>query len=192
MATAKCLDDPPVILKQKMCLNPVSKNMKGVLKLSGNEEQKCEKPECRTLKTVHVLKMETSSHKPCESKPGALLNGTIVVERLVTAFDQDGNHRGFHAGDFEWSGSGFRASGRLSGMTNVGTHRKPVFTDCQPCDARGVMEGRICGQVTEAKIPELNGCQIFGSYRIKYDSSTTGGSGAVQGVIEAVLICSCK
>jgi hypothetical protein len=169
----------------------MSKDMKGELELNVQEEQKCEKPECRTLKTVHALKLVTGSHKPCESKLGSLLNGTIVVERLVTAFDQDGEHRGFHAGDFEWSGSGFRAAGRMSGMTNVGTHRRPVFEDCQQCDARGVMEGRICGQV-EAKIPEINGCQIFGSYRIKFDSSTSGGSGSVQGVIEAVLICSCE
>src|SRR4029453_11695132 len=105
MATAKCLDDPLTIFRQRMCLNAMSKNMKGTLRLQEKEEQKCSKPECVTLKTVHTLKLGTSSHQPCESKLGKVLNGTIAVEKLITAFDQDGHHRGFHAGDFEWSGT---------------------------------------------------------------------------------------
>jgi hypothetical protein len=193
MPIAKCLDDPATILKQPMCLHALSKNLKGNLKLSVKEEQKCEKPECVTLKTVHVLKLKVITNEPCDSKLGGLLSGEIVVERLVTAFDQNGGHRGFHAGDFTWTASGIHAAGRLSGMTNVGTHRKPAFEPaCQECATRGVMEGRLCGQILEAKMPEMAGCQIIGSYRLRYDPSSTGGSGTVVGVIEGVLICPCK
>jgi hypothetical protein len=191
MATQfKCLDDPPVILKQKMCLNAVSKNMKGELEPHVKNEQKCEKPKCLTLKTGHSLKLAVSPHK-CDSKLGKLLDGVITVERLISAFEQDGSHRGFHAGDFTWKGSKFVAVGRMSGMTNEGTHRKPIFADCQQCDERGVMEGRICGQITETGIEELKGCQIFGAYRIRFDPTQEGGKGSVAGVIEGVLICSC-
>jgi hypothetical protein len=191
MATqVKCLDDPPVILKQKMCLNAVSKNMKGVLEPHVKDEQKCAQPKCLTLKTAHSLKLSASSHK-CDSKFGKLLDGVIVVERLISAFDTDGTHRGFHAGDFTWKGTNFVATGRMSGMTNVGTHRKPIFADCQQCDDRGVMEGRICGQIIETSKAELKGCQIFGSYRIRFEPTQEGGKGDVAGVIEGVLICSC-
>ena len=192
MATVECFDDPPTILKQRICLNPVSKNTKGTLKLTSRDEQKCEKPECRTLKTVHLLKLGTASHAPCDSKIGKILTGTILVERLVTAFNEDGHHRGFHAGDFTWTGTKVQIAGRMSGMTNVGTHRLPVFANCQRCDTRGVMEGRICGRVVKTEISELKECQLFGSYRIKFDPSPGGGSGAVTGVIEAVLICPCQ
>ena len=185
MATQfKCMDDPATLLKQKMCLHAISKDYKGSFKLIDKAEQKCVKPECVTLKTVHELIIKTVSHATCESKLGKLLNGTLTVARLVTAYDQNEKGRGFHAGDFEWSGSGFRAKGRISGMTNVGTHRPNIFSGTQKCHAPGFMEGRICGQI-EAKMPELNGCQIFGVYRLKI------GHG-LQGVIEGVIICPCK
>jgi hypothetical protein len=188
----ECFDYPPSILKERICLNPVSKNMKGTLELNVREEQKCEKPECLTLKTGHLLKLRVASNAPCDSRVGRLLTGTIVVERLITAFNVDGEHRGFHAGDFTWTGTKTQIAGRMSGMTNVGTHRLPVFRDCQRCDERGVMEGRICGRVIKTEVEGLKECQLFGSYRISFDSSVGGGSGAVSGVIEAVLICPCK
>jgi hypothetical protein len=51
---------------------------------------------------------------------------TLFVGRLVTAFEIDGEHRGFHAGDFEWTvTAGLKVAGRMSGVTNVGTHREP-------------------------------------------------------------------
>ncbi|HZN10177.1 MAG TPA: hypothetical protein VFC61_00780 [Blastocatellia bacterium] len=189
----KCLDDPPTILQQSMCLSAVSKNMRGTLKLNVSQEHKCEDPPCKTLKTVHQLKLAPRANQPCDSRLARPFGGTIVVERLVTAFDEDGHHRGFHAGDFVWAGTaGVKVVGRLSGITNAGTHRRPVFDDCQPCDARGVMEGRLCGQVTAADDPALKNCQVMGAYRIKFDPSVTGGSGAVTGVLEGVIICPCR
>jgi hypothetical protein len=191
MAAQRCLDDPSTILKQKMCLHAVSKDFKATIKLLERTEQKCKEPECATLKTVHTMKLSPSSHEPCDSKFGKLLSGRILVEKLVSAFDVDGTHRGFHAGDFTWKGTNFVATGRMSGVTNAGTHRAPIFNNCQKCEARGFMEGRICGEVVETNKPELKGCQIVGTYRIRYAPSATGGSGSGQGTIEAVLICPC-
>lgn len=188
----KCPDDPSSILKQDMCVNSLSKDTRGKLTLSDSKEHKCSDPGCITLKTIHSLKIKAKAHKPCDSSISRYLNGDIVVERLVTAFDQDGNHRGFHAGDFLWSGVGIKAAGRISGITNAGTHREPVFKACQSCDDRGVMEGRLCGQIIESQDPKLKDCQIVAVYRIKFDPSKTGGQGVVEGVIEGVIVCPCK
>ena len=192
MATPRCLAEPETIWKQKMCPNAVSKNAKATIKLVEKNEQRCEKPECSTLKTIHTLKIGPATNAPCDSKLGKLLTGTLVVEKLITAFIKDGTQRGFHAGDFLWKGASFVAEGRLSGITNAGTHRKPIFNDCQPCDARGFMEGRICGQIIETNKPELKGCQILGTYRLRFTPTATGGNGSGQGTIEAVLICPCE
>jgi hypothetical protein len=188
---ARCLDEPAIIFKQRMCVNAVSKNFKATIKLVDKDEQKCDKPECGTLKTIHALKIGVVSNNPCDSKLGKTLTGTIVVERLASAFDQNGAHRGFHAGDFVWKTATFVAEGRMSGVTNAGTHRKPIFNDCQPCDARGFMEGRICGEIVDTKKPELKGCQIIGTYRMRYTPTATGPNAGGQGTIEAVLVCPC-
>jgi hypothetical protein len=115
MATT-CLDDPATILEKEWCLSALSKDLSGELHLGDSKSHQCQTPPCKTLKTVNGLKMEVAAHPPCDSRPSALLNGSIVVERLVTVFDQDGNHRGFHAGDFLWNGAaGIQVKGRMSG-----------------------------------------------------------------------------
>ena len=188
----QCLDDPGIILQKEWCLSALSKDLSGTLHLADSKSHQCHTPSCNTLKTVHQLKVKAVSHQPCDSHAGLLLDGTIVVERLVTVFDQDGMHRGFHAGDFVWQGTvGIQVTGRMSGVTNVGTHRAPAFTDCQKCDEKGVMEGRLCGQVASTSNAALNGCQIIADYRIKFDPSVTGGQGSVRGTLEGVIICSC-
>jgi hypothetical protein len=195
IGVSSCLDEPGLILSQKMCLNAVSKNFRGGLTQTVRQLQACAQPPCRTLKTVHAVKVEVQSNPPCDSPLGRRLDGVLRVDRLVTAYNTDGDHRGFHAGDFIWLGTaGTQAVGRMSGMTNVGTHRAPVFQPaCQRCDTTGVMEGRICGEITQTQIPELRGCQIVGTYRIKFDSSAGGGANqTITGVIEAVVICSCQ
>ena len=80
-----CLDEPPVLLKERLCVHNVSKDVRGELDLNVSELEKCAKPECRTLKTVHRLKVEVRGHD-CDSQLGKLLDGTLEVERLVTAF----------------------------------------------------------------------------------------------------------
>jgi hypothetical protein len=189
----QCLDDPATILQKEWCLSALSKDLTGDLKLGDSKAHQCHTPPCKTLKTVHVLKLKVVGHAPCDSAPAKALDGALTVDRLVTVFDQDGQHRGFHAGDFTWSGAGgLQVTGRMSGVTNAGTHRLPAFKDCQKCDDRGVMEGRICGQIVSPNNPPLNGCQVMAAYRIRFDTSATGGTGAVSGTLEGVIICSCQ
>jgi hypothetical protein len=188
-----CLDDPGTILQKEWCLSALSKDLSGTLALAGSKSHQCHKPPCNTLKTTHQLKLKTVGHQPCDSPTAKFLDGQLAVDRLISVFDQDGLHRGFHAGDFVWQGvAGLQVNGRISGVTNVGTHRLPALTDCQKCDARGVMEGRLCGQIASTSHPELNGCQVIADYRIKFDPGTTGGQGAVLATLEGVIICSCQ
>jgi hypothetical protein len=189
---ATCLDDPATILQKEWCVSALSKDLTGTLHLADSKPHQCAKPPCKTLKTVHQLTVKVVAHAPCDSKPSSLLDGTLVVERLVTVFDTDGTHRGLHAGDFVWTGTpGIQVTGRMSGVTNVGSHRAPAFTDCQKCDDKGVMEGRLCGQIASPNNPALNGCQVVADYRIKFDPATAGGQGAIRGTLEGVIVCSC-
>src|SRR5262249_50131958 len=73
----KCLDDPATILRQRFCLSGLSKNLKGRLKLAEKDEQRCEEPACRTLKTIHALKVDVRANRPCDSRLGQALSGTL-------------------------------------------------------------------------------------------------------------------
>ncbi len=193
---AKCIaDDPPGIFQTRMCLNAVSKNLsEKLVRLSGSDPQKCESPSCKTIKTFHELGLKISTNPECDSPLGALLDGTIAIGRLSTAFRQTATGRGFHAGEFVWTGAGSLViEGQISGTTNVGTHRRPVFKACQKCGEQGVMEGRLCGRVTKTENPKLKDCQVVASYRISFKPSPTQGlQSPVQGVLEGVVICPCK
>ena len=108
---AQCLDDPGTILEKNSCLNAISKNLEGRLKLVNARDQTCRAPECETLKTVHKLVMAPSPNEPCDSKFAAPFAGKITVVRLVTAFIKNEKGRGFHAGDFEWAAPGLKVQG---------------------------------------------------------------------------------
>ncbi|HEX5719309.1 MAG TPA: hypothetical protein VF179_24315 [Thermoanaerobaculia bacterium] len=185
-----CLDEPSVLLKERLCVHNVSKDVRGELVRNVTEFEKCAEPGCLTLKTVHDLKVEVRSHD-CDSKLGQLLDGTLVVERLVTAFEEDGLHRGVHAGDFVWKSKGGLIRGRMSGITNAGTHREPVFKPCERCDERGVFTGRLCGEVVDANVSELKESKVVAIYKIRYDPSEKGGEGSVYGTLEGMVICPC-
>jgi hypothetical protein len=186
----QCFDDPKAIFEKDFCVSPVSKDTKGDLKLGSSKEKKCSDPECRTLRTVHDLKVKITPTQ-CDSPPARHLNGSLTA-KLITAFDTDGNHRGFHSGDFTWTGvAGLTVKGRMSGVTNVGTHRDPIKA-CQKCGDRGIMEGKLCGEVVQAGDTKLKGCQVIAAYRIKFDPSVGAISTAVVGTIEGVLVCFCK
>jgi hypothetical protein len=99
MAT-QCLDDPATILQKEWCLSALSKDLSGTLTLVDSKTHQCHTPPCKTLKTIHTVKLKVVAHPPCDSQPAHPLDGDLGVDKLVTAFDQDGTHRGFHAGDF--------------------------------------------------------------------------------------------
>ena len=190
----QCMDDPSTLLQKEWCLSAVSKDMAGLLTLMSKAQHACHVPLCTTLKTVHKLELKTvKAHAPCDAAGARPLNGKIVVDRLITVFDVDGLHRGFHTGDFVWTGAvGVQVTGRMAGITNSGTHRLPAFTDCQKCDDKGVMEGRLCGQISSTSNPALNGCQVVANYRIKFEASTGAGQGEVRATLEGIVLCACQ
>jgi hypothetical protein len=190
MATVQCFDDPKAILEKEFCLSAVSKDLKGDLKLGDPREHKCSQPECKTIRTVNFMKVKVVATL-CDSPAARPLNGTLTVD-LITAYDTDGNHRGFHAGDFTLAGAaGLIVKGRMSGVTNEGSHRLPIKS-CQKCGDIGIMEGRLCGAVVDPGKSRLRDCQVIAAYRIKFDPSIVGAKGVAVGTLEGVLICPCS
>lgn len=186
-----CVADRAATLAEEvLCLDALSKDAAGELIPVTQEGEECPKLDCRTLVTTHVLRLDLTRHD-CDSDLGAALDGVLLVRNLTTVFvDARPEGRGVHAGDFVWRGPGFRIVGTLTGMTNVGTHREPAFEPVQRCDSRGFMEGRFCGQVSAAE-PRLDGSQVTGVYRIRFDPTQQGGAGGVRGTIEGVVIRDC-
>lgn len=188
------LDDPVQLWKHRVCMHEVSKNIEGQLDLLDRERQQCEtdQGECTTLKTDHLLRARAASHDPCDTKVGQLLDGELVVRRLVSAFvDGNAERRGTHTGAFHWRGDGMIVEGRLSGTINAGTHREPVFDDCQRCHEPGVMEGVLRGRIVKSKDERLLGCVLVASYRIRFDPSRGFQDTGFTGTIEGLVICNC-
>ena len=187
-----CLEDARELWERRVCLEPVSKNLRGELKLLDRERQECEEPRCLTLKTDHLLRLEVQSHEPCDSELGRLLDGTLVVRRLVHALSNGtGEGRGLHTGEFQWAGADVRIAGQLSGMTNVGTHRQPPLDPCQECHAPGYMEGRLCGSIVQARDQRLVGCQVTAAYRLLFNPSEGFQDTGVRGTLEGLVVCAC-
>lgn len=185
-----CFDDPDGILKNPFCVSALSKDLKGKMPLTLSKGLKCANPACTTLRTRNEMKASVKG-TVCDSALAKDFNGGLEFGNLSTAYDQDGKHRGFHAADFVWLGAnGLKVQGRMSGVTNEGTHRLPI-KDCQKCSDIGIMEGRLCGVVTATQNPALKGCQVIAAYRITFDPTVKGANGAVIGTIEGVIICRC-
>jgi hypothetical protein len=179
------------LLDRIVCLSPLSKDVKGELDLVHSERESCRTLRCKTLETQHHLKLAVSRHD-CDSDPAGLLDGTLASGDLVHKFaDGDGNRRGIHEGTFRWNGVGATAVGTLRGVTNAGTHRAPAFDECQRCDSPGVMEGLLVGTIRRARDRRLIGCTIQAAYRLRFDPSSEGGSGAVSGTLEGAIVCDC-
>lgn len=176
------------------CLRSVSKDVKGELTRLDLDHRKCETEagSCATLVTDHLLRARLESHEPCDDRrPNT--DGELVVRRLVTTFrDDDGHNRGVHAGEFRWRSKGLVIEGRLRGMTNVGTHRRPAFDDCQECHSPGMMEGVLCGRIVKARDRGLVGDQVTASYRFRFDPSKEFQDTAFTGTIEGVVIHDCE
>jgi hypothetical protein len=188
-----CPDDPRYIRDERMCLFAISKDAKGALRLEDAEVEECEQRKCKTLKTVHLLELKLTAHRPCDAREARTLSGSLVSRDLTSAFvNGDGKLRGFHGGTFRWQGASLLATGTLSGVTNAGTHRKPFDPACQECNAPGFMEGRFCGVIRRAPDRTLVGCNLIGIYKLRVaDPSSKGGEGPLQGVIEGVVVCPC-
>ena len=186
------LDSAAQLLKLRACLNPLSKNADGELNLLDAQRHECKEDKCVTLTTEHVMQLELSTNKPCDSETGQRFDGKFVVRQLVTVLDQGvGEGRGMHSGDFQWRAADVMVEGTITGMTNVGTHRKPVFSECQICHDPGYMEGRLVGKVTRAADESLVGCEVTAAYRLRFDPSKGFQSTATQGTVEGLVVTPC-
>jgi len=188
---ATCFDDPGDVVHDGFCLDAISKNVKGTVSIAAISRRQVQPDGCQTWRTMGPLKLTTSTHEPCDSELSLrrLDKGSFVVERLATAYEIDGLRRGFHAGDFKWSGRHVTIEGRMSGITNAGILRAPVFEgDCEECASRGIMIGRLCGEVV-GSAGELDGAKVVAVYRFKAGRPTKrGASGSVVGTIEGVIV----
>jgi len=184
------LTDPCTMLRRKVCLTPLSRNLEGELGEPDIEHRACRKPECVTLTSVQTLLLKLGDAEECDKLPD--LQGAIEVRDLVHVFDGDGTGRGMHSGEFRWQSSIGLIMGRLAGITNAGTHRPPVFNECQRCrDA--VMEGQFQGTVCRPRSPEFADCQVFGAYRLRIDPGRDGlPAQGVRGTLEGLLITPCR
>ena len=115
------LTDPCTMLRRKVCLTPLSRNLEGELGEPDIEHRACRKPECVTLTSVQTLLLKLGDAEECDKLPD--LQGAIEVRDLVHVFDGDGTGRGMHSGEFRWQSSIGLIMGRLAGITNAGTHR---------------------------------------------------------------------
>src|SRR4051812_1388190 len=187
-----CAGGPEDLLASTICLDELSKDVAGQLDVLRTERTECRELECTTLLVEHSLVLELRSHV-CDSRIGALLDGILAARDLVTAFvGGSGERRGLHTGTFRWQAASTLIMGRLSGMTNEGTHREPAFAPCQQCDERGVMEGRLCGRILRSEDASLVDSQVFGAYRVRFEPGEDGGSGGVTGTVEGLVLRPCS
>jgi hypothetical protein len=191
----RCPDTARDVLQREVCLQSFSKNLAGDIRPLHEERETCAKLDCVTLKTEHFLLAKVTANKPCDSAQAQVLDGVLRVSDLAHAFENgDGTQRGYHGGDFIWQGqAGLVAFGTLSGITNAGILRAPVFEPaCEKCNQPGIMIGRLCGTIQRAPQQQrLLGCQVFGVYRFQFDPGKEGGQGAIRGTAEGVVICPC-
>jgi hypothetical protein len=143
--------DPGTYYKERICMWQVSKDLRGEFQVANQERQQCGKPDCLTLKGQVRLKAQARSHVPCDSVTARPFDGDIEGE-IVFAYIEDGHRRGYHVGKIKWGSATSTLIGQLSGVTNAGTHRRPL-PDCEPCDRRGHMEGRLDAVVVDGMPP---------------------------------------
>jgi hypothetical protein len=173
--------------EEPICMKRVSKDLMGQFTVVKQEMQECGEPHCMTLKGRMKFKVDLTPHPPCDAAPA--FDGTIEGE-LLFAYIEDGHGRGYHLGKFEWAGSASKLMGRMSGVTNAGTHRAPATAACENCDPGGHMEGRLDAVVVDG---EHQRCRVLATYVMDFDpSSRVQSTGLRGGTLEGVLICPCE
>ncbi len=190
-----CADRPDDIRCTRMCLENLSKNLEGRLRLIDAEKEECGDPPCTTLKMYHFAELRISAHDCDSDISRKLLDGTFKIYDLNHAMrNADEKDRGLHAGNFHWSGQGGAvARGQISGITNANTYRRPFFESRQPCNQTGVMEGRFCGTIQQSPDPALPvGSQVIGTYRFRFDPSLGAEASGMQGTLEGVIVYGCQ
>jgi hypothetical protein len=173
--------------QERICIWPVSKDLRGELDVADQERQQCSRSDCLTLRGHVKLKAQVHHHAPCDSIMSRPLDGDMEGE-IVLAYIDDGELRGCHIGKVAWRAGRSTLIGQLSGVTNAGTHRRSL-PDWEPCDRRGHMEGRLDAVVTEG---EHEGCRLVAAYGIDFDPGAQVQSTRFLGTLEGVLLCDCR
>jgi hypothetical protein len=204
-----CKDSASYLLGQRLCFDPLSKDV-----VDGSELRKvlegpvevCRERECVSYKFVHELHLNITINRTepedldCQALPSDRLNGRLSVCNLVHTLSSSidvRRSRAFHGGDFTWidSTNGIVVEGSLSGITNAGTHRLPLppprgcEQPCQRCSAPGFMEGRFCGSIRLSAFDgSLVGAQVVGLYKLQFDGRLKDDRADVIGVMEGGIL----
>src|SRR5262249_22734510 len=76
-----CDGTPAELLMSELCLDELSKDVRGDLHLLEARRHECREDDCLTLTVEHLLRLELTSHA-CDSALGALLTGRLQSKDL--------------------------------------------------------------------------------------------------------------
>jgi hypothetical protein len=179
------------------CLHDVSKDLQGEVLVLDSLLKSCSDPGCEPLMLVQHIVLRVDSAN-CDSKLGAILNGSMRIGDLTTVVTGSDEHlRGMHAADFYWKLAGGGAiSGTIEGITNAGTARPPIFprcAGCEQCDQDALLTGKLFAAgsgIPGVPVPDFN---VEAVYRLSWDPiATIMGDAPVSGTLEGVLIMPCQ
>src|SRR5215210_1479929 len=156
--------DPVEHFREPVCMIRVSKDWKGEFRVADRAEQKCQDPHCTTVKGLIKLESKVQRHRPCDAVGAGSLDGDIAG-LLAFSYIDDGQRRGYHVGKVEWAGGGSKLIGKMTGVTNAGTHRAPLM-QCERCEEPGHMEGSLEAVVIEG---QHKGCRLVATYAFEFD-----------------------
>lgn len=172
---------------EPVCLFSVSKDLEGTAGEPSGDVDECR--ECVTLDTRQSLVLRVRRREECDDE-SFNLDGTITIKSLRHLYaGGNGQARGAHSGTVVWGGPSIRASGRVNGVTNAGTHRVRPLDDCERCDAP-VMQGLLVARIrTGPGAPP--GSVVVAAYKLRIDPQERGFYGGVQGTLEGALMVDC-
>jgi hypothetical protein len=135
-----------------------------------------------SLVTEYSVALEFFANTECETVMNTELGGPLTGRIIVVNIDGKATERGVHAGSFTWGRQG-NIHGILSGISNAGTHRPPLY-DAVRFDQPGQFVGRLDGTFEH---PMLGRCVLTASYVIDLadprDDTTTDVKGILEGVV---------
>lgn len=178
------------VFKLKECIDEVSKQMTnaGLRRVGEPKLDKCGSPACISFKVIHNFHTILKSWE-CDSETAKILNGELTCPELIHGLKLNGGGRGAHHGKILINGDkGTIVEGIMAGTTNTGTHHTIKGSDCEPCDQKGHMEGRLIANITKGP---LAGGRIFASYMIFFEYSTEFKDTVALGNLEGVIVRDC-
>jgi hypothetical protein len=176
------------ILGSRECIFELSKKMtNGQMRRIGEPRSyTCDSPSCKSFKGEHNFFCILKTNKECDSKMATIVDGTLTSE-IVHGLIINGEGRGAHHGKFRIGGSkDIEVVGILGGITNAGTHHGTK--DCEPCDIKGHMEGRLVGNIEKGP---LIGSRIIASYMIFFEHSPEFTDTIANGELEGIIVSDC-